>query len=91
MIRLTLAIVATAFAIAVVSPAQAIVPRMPQNGVSLNGLELNGLELNGRNMQGRSMQGRVLQGRNMQGVAYNGVESHEITGGTTLLAIELAQ
>lgn len=81
MIRLTLAAATTLIALATAMPAQAIGPWLVQNGISLNGLELNGLALNGRNMQGRTW----------QGISRNGVESHEATGGVTLLAVELAQ
>ncbi len=95
MTRIALAAAATLIALAAALPAQASYGGTP-NGRGLNGLELNGLELNGRNMQGRSMQGRSMQGRstqgrNMQGVSYNGAQSHEVTGGVSLLAIELAQ
>lgn len=80
MIRLTIATAAALIALAAAMPVQA------GGGWVPNGIGLNGLELNGRNAQGRSM-----QGRSMQGIGLNGVGGHEITGGVTLLAIELAQ
>jgi len=90
MTRIALTAAATLIALAAAMPAQAGYGGIP-NGRGLNGLELNGVELNGRNMQGRSMQGRSTQGRNMQGTHLNGVDSHEATGGVTLLTIELAR
>jgi len=85
MTRITIAATAALIALAAAMPAQAGGGFIP-NGRGLNGLELNGTELNARATQGRNMQGRNMQGRNMQGV-----ESHEATGGVTLLAVELAQ
>jgi len=90
MTRVTLTAVAALIVLAAAMPAQAGGGFVP-NGRSLNGLELNGRNLQGINLQGRSSQGINLQGRNLQGIGYNGVQSQEITGGVSLLTIELAQ
>ena len=90
MTRIALTAAAALIALAAAMPAQAGGIWYP-NGVSPNGLELNGRNMQGRSMQGRNMQGINLQGRNMQGVTLNGAQGAEVTGGVSLLAIELAR
>lgn len=90
MIRFAIAATAALIALAAAMPAQAGGGFIP-NGRGLNGLALNGAELNARATQGRATQGINPQGRTTQGIKQNGVDSHEATGGVSLLTIELAR
>lgn len=65
---------AAALIAALATPAHAVAPSLTQNGTSINGLELNGSKLNGMGTQGLQPNGT----------------STSVTGGVSLLAIELA-